>query len=70
MDPLGRPTRSRPKPVPRKPNWPKGDMTESQSRAAERQPAGRGTFRPKTLRSMIQIQPQWGWDDLKRLDLA
>ena len=28
------------------------------------------TFRPKTLRSMIEIQAQWKYDDLVRLELV
>ena len=27
------------------------------------------TFRPKTLRSMIEGQARWTWEDLKRLQL-
>ena len=27
------------------------------------------TFRPKTLRSMIETQTRWTWEDLKRLQL-
>lgn len=27
------------------------------------------TFRPKTLRSMIETQAQWKWEDIKRLQL-
>ena len=27
------------------------------------------TFRPKTLRSMIETQAQWTWEDLERLQL-
>jgi predicted RNA binding protein YcfA (HicA-like mRNA interferase family) len=27
------------------------------------------TFRPKTLRSMIEAQARWTWEDIKRLQL-
>lgn len=27
------------------------------------------TFRPKTLRSMIEMQARWKWEDIKRLQL-